>query len=80
MSTLASVDVYKQVNGAVPVYSWTLGSPRVGNGHFADWYPTSGVIHSQRIVNWKDVGMLFFLISFFFFYCYYYYYFFLCVL
>lgn len=50
------VDIYYNVSGSV--YSWTLGSPRVGNGHFADWYPTSGVAHTQRITNWRDVGSL----------------------
>lgn len=55
LSTLASVDVYMNISGAVPVYSWTLGSPRVGNGKFANWYQdSSGIKHSQRIVNWHD--------------------------
>ena len=60
LSTLASVDVYKNVSGEVPIYSWTLGSPRVGNGPFSTWYESdSGIKHSQRIVNWKDEGSTF---------------------
>ena len=72
VSTLASVDVLKKVNGAVPVYSWTLGSPRVGNPDFASWYQSkSGVKHSQRIVNWHDEGMMFLFIIIVIYYCCY---------
>jgi len=54
VATLAGVDIYKNVSSTV--YSWTLGSPRVGNPAFADWYtPYSGVVHNQRITNNKDV-------------------------
>jgi len=53
VATLAAVDIYYNVSGNV--FSWTLGSPRVGNGHFAEWYPTCGIQHTQRITNWKDV-------------------------
>ena len=54
VATLAGVDVHQNVSGSV--YSWTLGSPRVGNANFANWYtPYSGVRHNQRITNNKDV-------------------------
>lgn len=56
LATLASVDIQRNVSGTVPVYAWNLGSPRVGNAQFADWYRnSSGIAHSQRIVNWKDI-------------------------
>eukprot|EP00008_Paramoeba_atlantica_P008627 CAMPEP_0201491408 /NCGR_PEP_ID=MMETSP0151_2-20130828/29730_1 /ASSEMBLY_ACC=CAM_ASM_000257 /TAXON_ID=200890 /ORGANISM="Paramoeba atlantica, Strain 621/1 / CCAP 1560/9" /LENGTH=288 /DNA_ID=CAMNT_0047877755 /DNA_START=30 /DNA_END=896 /DNA_ORIENTATION=- len=54
LSTLASSEVY--TNTSSRVYSWTLGSPRVGNKDFSSWYhDESGVIHAQRITNWHDV-------------------------
>jgi len=54
LATLAGIDIEKNVSGKV--YTWNLGSPRVGNKAFSQWYLGSAEIaHSQRIVNNRDI-------------------------
>jgi predicted lipase len=55
LATLASVDILNNLTSNAPVYTWTIGSPRVGNNEFSDWYLQNTVQHNQRIVNWHDV-------------------------
>jgi hypothetical protein len=56
VSTLSSVEVKMNVTASAKVYNWNLGSPRVGNKKFADWYlDEAGIVHSQRVVHYKDI-------------------------
>jgi len=55
LATLAGPDVAMNVS-KTKVYTWNLGSPRVGNHAFSLWYQSSGlIVHSQRIVNNRDI-------------------------